>query len=445
MKTHLLLAAIAIAIAVSGCGGDDAQASSGDSPPDSSWAARDSSAADTSATPGPAGPAEKGFFDRVVAFLTSDPRRKAEKQAGNSTECSTEKDYSGRSLPHHSLPIDNGNDFNTTYEAFLTSSPEAQTPYVAYATWDPCALYLGLTGSAVGAGDCDGGDCATVDRGESPYRYWLVYIDTDPQGTAGSAQPRELGPTPARLPMRADYLLEIRLDGATIQAGDGYNYQGNAQLYQRTSDWRVGLEEAWQPSGRQALEIGDNSSSNFLEVSVSRSALGDPCAVGVLGWVVDTDADEAFAYWPPPRRGPQAIADSFTVEGVLARAKARRDSAKTENARAGNGQAGNAQTENDRRKARRDSLRRRNARAASRASGDTSRGRAARVAGGRATRDTASSGPTRRTSAANDSLVLDTYGFLLMDGQRPNSSGNLNRTDYSLVTDGCAKPTRPRE
>lgn len=417
MKPHLLSAAlIAAALAAAGCGGGDAQASSGPSGSasvDSSAAAPDSSAAgrppadSSSAPPGPAGPPEQGFFERVASFLTQDPRRQDRTNNGNSDECSTDKDYSGRSLPHHSLPIDNGNDFNTTYEAFVTSSPEAQTPYVAYATWDPCALYLGLTGSAVGAGDCDGPDCATVDRGESPYRYWLVYLDTDPQGTAGSVQPRALGPTPDRLPMRADYLLEIRLDGTTIQAGDGYTYQGNAQLYQRTSDWRVGLEEAWQPSGRQALEIGDNSSSNFLEVSVSRSALGDPCAVGVVGWVVDTDADEAFAYWPPPRRGPQSVGDSVTVEGVLAQSKARRDSA-----RASDGQGGAARTT---------------------------------VARGQAARDTAASGPARRTTAASDSLVLDTYGFLLLDGQRPNASGNLNRTDYSLVTDGCAKPARPRE
>ena len=37
-------------------------------------------------------------------------------RAEQAAECSTEKDFSGRGLPYHTLPIDNGNDFNTTNE-----------------------------------------------------------------------------------------------------------------------------------------------------------------------------------------------------------------------------------------------------------------------------------------------------------------------------------------
>ena len=294
---------------------------------------------------------ERGFFGKVKDMLFSNPRRDSTSVA----DCSTDQDYSGRSLPFHTMLIDNGNGFNTTNEAFDTSSPNAQTPYVAYASWDPCYLYLGMTGSAVGAGDCDGTDCPVIDLPESPYRYWMVYLDTDPLGNAGSAQPRDLGPTPDRLPMRADYLMEIRLDGVTMQVSDGFAYQGNAQLYDRSSDWRAGLEESWQAQGRDALTVGDNSSSNFIEVSIARSALGDPCAIKAIGWVVDTEADTTFAYWPPLRQ------------------------------------------------------------------------------------------PRSGDEASRDTLEMDVYGFQLVEDQRPNASGNINRTDFSLVPDDCMQPTRPRE
>ena len=328
----------------SGSGSDGRSSASGDS----SGVAMAS--LDSTGSGGSSSVDERGFFGKVKDMLFSNPRRDSTSVA----DCSTDQDYSGRSLPHHTMLIDNGNGFNTTNEAFDTSSPDAQTPYVAYASWDPCNLYLGMTGSAVGAGDCDGTDCPVIDLPESPYRYWLVYLDTDPLGNAGSVQPRTLGPTPPELPMRADYLMEIRLDGVTMQVSDGFSYQGNAQLYDRSSDWRAGLEESWQAQGRDALTVGDNSSSNFIEVAIARSALGDPCAIKAVGWVVDTEADTTFAYWPPLREPP---------------------------------------------------------------SDGTSAG----------------------------SMEMDVYGFQLVADQRPNASGNINRTDFSLVPDGCMQPTRPRE
>lgn len=400
-----LLAALALTACDDGTTPSESGSASGPS--------ADSTAADSSATNGtrpsgdPSGPsssesppADKGVFQSALDVLLAHPRK--EKRQNRTSTCSPDQDYSGRSLPYHSIEIDNGNGFNTTHEAFETSSPDAQTPYVAYATWDPCTLALGLTGSAVGAGDCAGGDCAVVDQAESAYRYWVVYLDTDPQGAAGTLWPRELGPVPERLPFRADYLLEVRLDGVTQQVGDGMSYQGNAQLYTRTSDWRVGLEESWQSAGRDGLRIGDNSSSNFIELTIDREALGDPCAIQAVGWVVDTQADTLFAHWPPPRgmrfggRSPQTGSP---------------DDASAAADRAPGSRSGRRDT------------------SAMRSPRGAAQGRSASA---------------RRPTPA-DSLVLDVYGFMLTDGQTPNANGNLNRTDFSLVQDGCTTPDRPTE
>ncbi|MGB3543995.1 hypothetical protein [Rubrivirga sp.] len=367
------------------------------------------------ASSGSVADSSSGFFSTALSFLLSNPRRDEREKPGS--ECSSDTDYTGRSLPYHSLPIDNGNDFNTTNEAFQTSSPDAQTPYVTYASWDPCHMYFGMTGSAVGAGDCEGGDCPVIDRAESPYRYWMLYLNTDPQGTAGSVQPRSNGPTPERLPFRADYLIEIRLDGVTSQTGDGYTYQGNAQLYSRTSDWSVGLEESWAPQGRSGIDIGDNSSSNFIEVAIDRGALGNPCAVEVVGWVADTRADTAFAYWPPPR--------GFQPNGHTA-------ALFNPNPTSSSTQTGSARTPSDRNSSQTGSTQT-----------DTTTRATPRFA-------TTEPDPTTLDSvevstprlAMSDSLVLDVHGFVLTSGQQPNASGNLNRTDYSQAEPGCTGSER---
>ena len=442
--------ALLVALALSGCGSDGGGSESGGSAqPDSAQSAQNggapgggSSGTNASASGGASGNGSggtgsggtgsggsgsaggggegPGFFTKLASYAFSHPRR--EKEMG--TTCGTE-DFSGRSMPFHEMVIDNGNGFNTTHESFQTSTPQAQTPYVAYATWDPCGLYLGLTGSAVGAGDCDGGECPVYDRPESPYRYWLVYLDTDPQGQSGSKKPKGERPGPSELPFAADYLMEIRLDGVTVPAGDGYEYQGNAQLYERASDWRVGLEESWQPMGRQALEIGDNSSSNFIEVALDLQAIGDPCMVQVLGWVADAEADEAFAFWPPPRGWkPPARRDSTGAQRYAG------GGAKQDTVQQGTGMSAKADSSGSR------------AGSSGNASGsNASRADSTRSGSRTSLAEADSSGGSRLRSVPIDSLQLDVYGFLLTADQKPNASANLNRTDFTM--DRCHAQNGP--
>ena len=415
----LLGLGLLVAFALSGCGSDEGgsgERSGGSGASDSTRATQAPPSAGSgggeggasgSAPQGAAGPSaeeDEGFFTKLASYALSHPRREKERGA----TCGT-TDYSGRSMPFHEMVIDNGNGFNTTHESFGTSTPQAQTPYVAYATWDPCGLYLGLTGSAVGAGDCGeyDGECPLYDRPESPYRYWIVYLDTDPQGQSGSRNPKGERPGPSELPFAADYLVEIRLDGVTVPAGDGYEYQGNAQLYERASDWRVGLEESWRPMGRQALEIGDNSSSNFIEVALDLQAIGDPCAVQAIGWVADAEADEAFAFWPPPRgwKPPAHRDSSRTPRNTRAASPDTVEqstglTAKTDSAAAGTGP--NA------------------------APADSARQSRTSLA------EADSAGRPRLRSVPIDSLQLDVYGFLLTADQKPNASANLNRTDFTM-------------
>ena len=392
----------------SGSSGPNASASGGASGSGSSNSGSSGGGSGGSGSAGGGGEGP-GFFTKLASYAFSHPRR--EKEMG--TTCGTE-DFSGRSMPFHEIVIDNGNGFNTTHESFQTSTPQAQTPYVAYATWDPCGLYLGLTGSAVGAGDCaPGADCPVYDRPESPYRYWIVYLDTDPQGQSGSKRPKGERPGPSELPFAADYLLEVRLDGVTVPVDNGFEYQGNAQLYERSSDWRVGLEESWRPTGRQALKIGDNSSSNFIEVAVDLEALGDPCTVQVLGWVADAEADEAFAFWPPPRgwKPPGSKTSGAPRDSSGA---AKRDTVKQGTGMGTEESAGSSGAES-----------------AGSASGG-SQGGSARSGSRTSLAASDSSGGSRLRSVPIDSLQLDVYGFLLTADQKPNASANLNRTDFTM-------------
>jgi hypothetical protein len=395
---------------LAGCGSDESSSNaSGSASADSTQSAgktpADSTGQGAGSSASGGGGEDPGFFAQLASYTFSHPRR--EREMG--TTCSASADYSGRSMPFHEMVIDNGNGFNTTHESFPTSTPQAQTPYVAYATWDPCGLYLGLTGSAVGAGDCGeyDGDCPLYDRPESPYRYWLVYLDTDPQGQSGSRNPKGDRPGPSELPFAADYLMEIRLDGVTVPVGDGYEYQGNAQLYERSSDWRVGLEESWRPMGRDALEIGDNSSSNFIEVALDLGAIGDPCTVQAIGWVADSQADEAFAFWPPPRgwKPPAKRDSSGTPQDSSA--------ARPDTVRQGTGLTAPPDS------TRRDST-------------GTARPDSARSSSRTSLAEADSAGGSRLRSVPIDSLQLDVYGFLLSADQKPNASANLNRSDFTM-------------
>ncbi|HEV2146302.1 MAG TPA: hypothetical protein VGR37_02705, partial [Longimicrobiaceae bacterium] len=330
--------------------------------------------------------------------------------------CDRSQDYSGSSLPYHTIPIDNGNDFNTGREAFRTST-DAQSGYTAYATWDPCALYLGYTGSAIGSGDCTDlsqPTCTVAGLPESPDRFLLYYLNTDPLGSRGTENAKSYGGQEWTLPFKADYLLAIRTDGESTPKGDSVVYVGNWHLYEsREGEW-TRVKEA-------RVEIGDNSSSNFIELLLPLKELGSPCAVEVLGWVVDTRHDTSFAYWPArngesggsmggPSGGPGG--DSATAR------KGGRSGGDSASARQGTRSGSDSASAAKGRRAPGDSAR---SGGSAGARDSTSRGPSGGAASGLRENGGSATGPGRRR-------LRSYYGFELRDKVAPNQSANLDRT-----------------
>ncbi len=201
-------------------------------------------------------------------------------------------DYGGRGRPFHTVPINGSNSFNTQREAFPTSTT-ASTGYTAYATWDRTALYLGMTGSNIGGGDCDEAgddDCTRAETGQGPDRWLVYYLDTDPLTERGTRQalvlPDTLGTKQSwRLPFPADYAVLLRTDGQTIRLG----HTGVAEVKR----WEGGR---WASLGPCALRVWDNNGSGYLEAALALDAIGYPHQVKIVGWMFDPET--AYAYWP---------------------------------------------------------------------------------------------------------------------------------------------------
>lgn len=215
--------------------------------------------------------------------------------------CVNGEDYTGRTQPFHTIAIDARNDFHRATEQFETGRSDRWSPYAAYATWDECRLYFGYEGPALGAGRCaQDAACTLPHEGATPFKYLVLYLDTDPLGDEGSADPRDLIAHPLRLPFKADYLVEIRTAGHTAAADSGLVFHGNVQMYRRARKWAAGLIQHWEAMGDDALTLGLDSTASFMEVAIDRSALGDPCAIKVAAWLTDTRHQARYAFWPPP-------------------------------------------------------------------------------------------------------------------------------------------------
>ena len=200
-------------------------------------------------------------------------------------------DYAGRGRPFHTVPINGSNSFNTQREAFPTSTT-ASTGYTAYATWDQTHLYLGMTGSNIGGGDCDDAgddDCSVAETGQRPDRWLVYYLDTDPRsehGTREALRGDTLGTEQAwRLPFAADVAVLLRTDGQTIPLG----HTGVAEV-------RRWDGQQWVSRGPCALEVWDNNGSGYLEAALSLDAIGYPYHLKIVGWMFG--AETSWAYWP---------------------------------------------------------------------------------------------------------------------------------------------------
>jgi hypothetical protein len=298
---------------------------------------------------------------------------------GDSPEGSAE----GSARPFHTIGFTTSNDFSGR-EAFRTSTTAA-TGYDAYFTWDRTNLYLGVTGSDIGPGDCDGTDsttCAPFETGEAPTKWLTYYLDTDPQADErGTTEAISFGRQRWTLPFRADYAVVVRTDGVTDERG----YTGVADLKRWSG-------ATWESLGPSALEIFDNSTSGFLKLSVARDALGAPDFLRTVGWMFDADAGFSYAFWPAnavePVSGHDLAPDTLRAksDGTAA------DSAGTGSASAGSTAAGQQRTRTP--EARPDS-----------------------------------------TGLVRDSTVQvnHAYGFVLIDGQVPNASDGQANLDRPFV------------
>ena len=224
-------------------------------------------------------------------------------------------DSPGTSRPFHSIPINGSNSFNTANEQFATSTQEtADTGYASYFTWDAQRLYLGLTGSDVGGGDCsDTGEpgCELYELGQSPEKWLVYYFDTDPSGTNGTDQAYVPADTIATsqtwtLPFLADVALYVRTDGTS---SDLSPYTGTVEV-------KTYANGAWQSAGPCGVQIYDNNTSGYVELALDLTDLGDPAGVKAAGWVLDAASDTSYAYWPEDAPDAFANAEQGTTTGA---------------------------------------------------------------------------------------------------------------------------------
>lgn len=219
--------------------------------------------------------------------------------------CTPDADHADRSQPPHTLVIDNADDFGASERFEVGSAAGDPTPgYAAYATWDACTLFLGFEGEALGSD-------------ASAHRYLTLYLNIDPLGEGGVDDPKDHGVPRPKLPFHAEYFLELRTDGRTTYPDGGAQYHGNVQLYHARSDWGAGMLQEWKPMQPHGLQIGHGRAEGFVEVAIPRRLLDDPCAIEVVGWIVDEATNSNFAFWPPPLSSPSPKAAHGEPSGLV--------------------------------------------------------------------------------------------------------------------------------
>lgn len=207
-----------------------------------------------------------------------------------------------RGRPLHRVDIDHQRDFDAEHEGFREEVVPGEPTYASYVSWDDCRIYFGFEGPAFGKGVCasDAASCKLAEQGASPHKYLMLYLDTDPLGHDGATHPQPLGHDDLRLPFKADYLVEVRTDAYSQLQADSLRFHGNRQLYRRSIRWAAGLLRHWEPTGDEGLAVGAPKNGNYLELSVDRRTIDDPCAVQAVAWIADRRVPDRYAFWPPP-------------------------------------------------------------------------------------------------------------------------------------------------
>lgn len=157
--------------------------------------------------------------------------------------------------------VDGVNDF-TPQETFNTTST-TPNPYRAFVTWDATRLYFGMDGIDVGAG-------------ASATKWVLVYLEGQNGTTTGIAY----GAQQPTLPFSARYHLRWKTN----------------KTYTNAQEW---TGAAWTDASA-TIPIVAASTGNFMEMSITRAAIGNPTTIKVHMSMINeaTGADWTYAGLP---------------------------------------------------------------------------------------------------------------------------------------------------
>ncbi|MCF8262848.1 MAG: choice-of-anchor D domain-containing protein [Melioribacteraceae bacterium] len=153
---------------------------------------------------------------------------------------------------YHSLTMDGVNDFDANTERFQTSSG---TDVYSYVTWDADYIYVGFSGT---------GPWGAITDND---RVFHIYLDSDPKENPKSGNGTTDGITwkwDPTLPFNADFHYAFKtVNNEEVQ----YSWDGSA--------WQSG----------QALSSLNWKGSGYWEVKLSRSAIGNPEQINLIGYV----------------------------------------------------------------------------------------------------------------------------------------------------------------
>ncbi|MFH2031393.1 MAG: choice-of-anchor D domain-containing protein [Bacteroidota bacterium] len=150
----------------------------------------------------------------------------------------------------HTITIDGNNDFTTSAERCVTTSP---TSSYAYVTWDKNYLYFGFSGNSPQGKITDGG------------RVYHIYLDTDPQPnpkTGNGSSSGEVWRWAPSLPFNADYHYAFK----TVN----------------NEETKRGYASSWDNS---SINSANWKGDGFWEVRFSLSSLGSPKQINLIAYI----------------------------------------------------------------------------------------------------------------------------------------------------------------
>lgn len=170
---------------------------------------------------------------------------------------------SGAAWPttYHTITIDGTNDFAADEDVTGTSGS------MWYFTWDASNFYFGIDASDVSSGD--------------PNKWVHLYIDSDPMDPAmsgsGSVTGVNYNTQEPGLPFTANYHIRWKADNTFL---DMLVYSGG-----------------WVGSG---ASLSAYQSGNYVEIRVSRSDLGSPSEIYVVGSMINETAFSEYTFFMTP-------------------------------------------------------------------------------------------------------------------------------------------------